>query len=115
MEKQHITEYRIINKLLNRFIQNEFGIGIRVRLSSLVYLSNRYGRKRLTEKVYVLSRHPMDDDTLSKIETDLITNLNRLYQMVLLRPHVVVKRVILVVRYRASPFLPRILPLIDFA
>ncbi len=96
--KQHKTEYRIINKLLNKTVQKEFGDGIRVRLERLDHLANRSGGTRLTEKVYVLSRHPMDDDTLNKIETDLITNLNRLYQMVLLRPHVLVKWVILVVR-----------------
>lgn len=98
MEEQHITEYRIINKLLNKTVQKEFGDGIRVRLGRLDHLANRSKGKRLTEKVFMLSRHPMDDDTLNKIETDLITNLNRLYQMVLLRPHVLVKGVILVVR-----------------
>ena len=97
MEKQHITEYRIINKLLNKIVQKEFGDGIRVRLGRLHHLANRSKGTRLTDKVYVLSRHPMDDDTLIKIETYLIINLNRFYQMVLLRPHVVVKRVLLVI------------------
>lgn len=70
MEEQHITEYRIINKLLNKIVQKEFGEDISVRLGRLDHLANRSKGTRLTEKVYVLSRHPMDDDTLSKIETD---------------------------------------------
>lgn len=96
MKEQHKTEYRIINKLLNRFVQKEFGIGIRVRLSSLVYLSNRDGRIRLTEKVYIKSKVTIDKDTLNLIEVNLITNLNRLHLMVSSRQNVSVKRVVLV-------------------
>ena len=97
MKEQHKTEYRIINKLLNSFVQKEFGDGVRVRLSSLVYLSNRDGRIRLTEKVYIKSKVTIDKDALNLIEVNLITNLNRLHQMVSLRQNVSVKRVVLVV------------------
>jgi hypothetical protein len=45
---------------MNKVIQKEFGIGIRSRLSSLVYLSNRDGRIRLTEKVYIKSKDTID-------------------------------------------------------
>lgn len=97
MKEQHKTEYRIINKLMNRAIQKQFGDGIKVRLSSLVYLCNRDGRIRLTEKVYIKSKVTIDKDTLNLIEVNLITNLNRLYQMVSLRYNVSVKWVVLVV------------------
>ena len=60
MKEQQKTKYRIIKKLMNKVIQKEFGIGIRSRLSSLAYLSNRDGRIRLTEKVYIKSKDTID-------------------------------------------------------
>lgn len=98
MKEYHKTEYRILNKLMNRAIQKQFGDGIKVRLSSLVYLCNRDGRIRLTEKVYIKSNDTINKDTLNLIEVNLITNLNRLHLMVSLRQNVSVKRVVLVVR-----------------
>lgn len=68
-----------------------------MRLGRLDHLANRSGGTRLTEKVYIKSKVTIDKDTLNLIKVNLITNMNRLYQMVLLRPHVVVKRVVLVV------------------
>lgn len=98
MEEDYQLEYNTINKLLNKSIRKEFGEGITVRLSSLLHLSNRDGRKRLTEKVYLTSDDLLSHQTLNLIEMNLIRNLNRLYMMISIRLNVVVKRVVLVVR-----------------
>lgn len=98
METEELSEYNTINKLLNKSIRKEFGEGITVRLSSLLHLSNRDGRKRLTEKVYLTSDNLLCHKTLNLIEMNLIRNLNRFYMMISIRLNVVVKRVVLVVR-----------------
>jgi len=98
MKKDYQLEYQTINKLLNKSIRRDFGEGVNVRLSSLLYFSNRDGRKRLTEKVYVMSDKVLSYQKIFLIKMNLIRNLNRLYMMVSIRLNVVVKRVVLVVR-----------------
>ena len=93
---QLYKNYKLVNKLLSRAIQQDLGDDVLIILSPLKYILNRthyYFWVKGIEQISVTVQHPVPLDELKIIELKILSNINMILNCVEMENYKEVKKV----------------------